>query len=138
MGEWMKRLIEKHKHQLKYSKRVCANCQGLVERSQVDHSIFCERCDFVIRSATRKVQKVAEILSPYATRFEIAEDIVIERRGEDLWCVLVFGGTVLDGDLNRHYEPLPSGRTAEFIAATRFTLEDAYTIAKRYEKNESR
>lgn len=130
----MMRLKEKFQYWIKYSKRICANCQGLVERSQVDHSIFCERCDFVIRSATRKVQKVAEILSPYATRFEIAEDIVIERRGEDLWCVLVFGGTVLDGDLNRHYEPMPSNRTEEFIAATRFSLEDAFSIAKRYEK----
>jgi len=132
MGEWMKRLIEKH--QLKYSKCVCASCRGLVERSQVNHSIFCERCDFVIRSATRKVQKVVEILSPYATRFEIAEDITIEKRGQDLWCVVVFGGTVLDSDLNRHYEPMPSSRTEEFVAATRFSLKDAFSIAKRYEK----
>lgn len=129
------RLKEKFQHWIKYSKCVCPNCQQLVERSQVDYSIFCKLCEFTIRNKFAKVQKVAEILSPYATCFEIAEDITIEKRGEDLWCVSVFGKTVLDRDLNRHYEPLPSGRTAEFIAATRFTLEDAYTIAKRYEEN---
>lgn len=134
MGEWMKRLIEKLKHWLKYSKCVCPNCQQLVERSQVDYSIFCKLCEFTIRNKLAKVQKVAEILSSYATRFEIAEDITIEKRGEDLWCVSVFGKTVLDRGLNRHYEPLPSKRTEEFIAATQFSLEDAYTIAKRYEK----
>lgn len=131
----MMRLKEKFQHWIKYSKCVCPNCQQLVERSQVDYSIFCKLCEFTIRNKFAKVQKVAEILSPYATCFEIAEDITIEKRGEDLWCVSVFGKTVLDRDLNRHYEPLPSGRTAEFIAATRFTLEDAYTIAKRYEEN---
>lgn len=131
-------MFEKLKHWIKYSKCVCPNCQESVERSQVDYSIFCERCEIIIRSENRKVQKVAEILSQYATRFQIAEDIAIERRGEGKWCVQVFGGTVLDRDLNRHYEPMPSSRTEEFIAATRFTLEDAYTIAKRYEENEPR
>lgn len=127
------KLIEKLKHRLKYSKHICPDCQGLVERQQVDHSIFCVRCEFVIRSKFAKVQKVAEILSPYATRFEIAEDITIEKRGNDLWCVTVFGGTVLNRNLERLYEPMPGNRTDEFIAATRFTLEDAFTIAKRYE-----
>lgn len=131
-------MFEKLKHWIKYSKCVCPNCQELVERSQVDYSIFCERCEIIIRSENRKVQKVAEILSQYATRFQIAEDIAIERRGEGKWCVQVFGGTVLDRDLNRHYEPMPSSRTEEFIAATRFTLEDAFTIAKRYEEHETR
>ncbi len=130
------KLIEKLKHRLKYSKHICPSCQSLVERSQVDHSIFCELCEFAIRSKFAKVQKVAEILSPYATRFEIAEDVTIEKRGKDLWCVVVFGGTVLDSDLNRHYEPMPSSRTEEFIAATRFSLEDAYSVAKRYESKD--
>lgn len=80
-----------------------------------------------------RVEELEKMLKQ-ATRFEIAEDIVIEKRGKDKWCVVVFGGTVLDSDLNRHYEPMPSSRTAEFIAATRFTLEDAYTIAKRYKE----
>lgn len=74
-------------------------------------------------------------LLQYATRFEIAEDVMIEKRGKDKWCVQVFGGTVLDKDLSRHYEPSPSNRTEEFIAATRFTLEDAYNLARKYIDN---
>lgn len=72
-----------------------------------------------------------------ATRFEVAQDLHIERRGEGRWCVLVFGGTVLDRDLNRHYEPMSSSRTEEFISATRFSLEEAFDIAKRYDENET-
>lgn len=67
-----------------------------------------------------------------ATRFQVAEDIAVEKRGENAWCVSVYG-TVVDRDLNRHYEPSPSNRTDEFIAATRFTLEEAFNIAQRYE-----
>lgn len=66
-----------------------------------------------------------------ATRFEIAEDVFVEKRGENSWCVSVFG-TVVDRDLKRCYEPMPSSRTEEFIAATRFTLEEAFDIAQRY------
>jgi hypothetical protein len=74
----------------------------------------------------------AEQMLKMATRFQIAEDIAIEKRGKDLWCVSVFGGTVLDRELQRHYEPMPSSRTEEFIAATRFDLEEAFSIARRY------
>ena len=70
-----------------------------------------------------------------ATRFEIAEDIAVEQRSKDRWCVSAFGGTVVDRDLQRHYEPMPSNRTEEFIAATRFSLEEAFDIAQRYNKN---
>jgi hypothetical protein len=101
-----------------------APCRGILSNK---HSLL----EFLKLLLKRK-QKVAEILSPYATRFEIAEDITIEKRGNDLWCVTVFGGTVLNRNLERLYEPLPGNRTDEFIAATRFTLEDAFTIAKRY------
>ena len=125
-------MFDKIAHWIKYSKHICVECQGSVTRAQAKHSIFCERCELAIRSANRKPVLVAEILSKYATRFEIAEDIAIEKRGKDLWCVSVFGGTVLDRDLNRHYEPMPSSRTEEFIAATRFDLDEAFSIAKRY------
>jgi hypothetical protein len=70
-----------------------------------------------------------------ATCFQIAEDVFVEKRGEEKWCVQSFGGTVVDRDLNRHYEPMPSNRTEEFIAATRFNLEEAFEIAKRYNEN---
>ncbi len=76
----------------------------------------------------------AEQMLKMATRFQIAEDIAIEKRGENRWCVVVFGGTVIDCDLNRHYEPMPSSRTEEFIAATRFDLDEAFSIAKRYDE----
>ena len=69
-----------------------------------------------------------------AVRFQIADDIHIEKRGENRWCVSAFGGTVVDRDLQRHYEPMPSNRTEEFIAATRFTLAEAFDIAQRFDK----
>jgi hypothetical protein len=67
-----------------------------------------------------------------AVRFQINEDVFVEKRGEDAWCVSAFGGTVVDRDLQRHYEPMPSSRTDEFIAATRFSLSEAMSIADRY------
>lgn len=67
-----------------------------------------------------------------ATSFQVAEDLTIEKRGESTWCVKYFGSTVLDRELERHYEPMPSGRTEEFIAATRFTLDEAFEIASAY------
>ncbi len=66
-----------------------------------------------------------------ATRFQLNEDVAIEKRGEDKWCVNIFG-SVLDCDLNRYYEPMPSNRTDEFINMTRFSLEEAFDIANRY------
>jgi hypothetical protein len=73
----------------------------------------------------------AEQMLKMATRFQIAEDIAIEKRGENRWCVSVLG-TVVDRELQRHYEPMPSSRTEEFIAATRFDLDEAFEIARRY------
>jgi hypothetical protein len=70
-----------------------------------------------------------------AVRFQIADDIHIEKRGENRWCVSAFGGTVVDRELQRHYEPMPSSRTEEFIAATRFDLDEAFEIARRYNKD---
>lgn len=69
-----------------------------------------------------------------AVRFQVGEDVFVEKRGEDAWCVSAFGGTVVDRDLQRHYEPMSSNRTEEFIAATRFSIEEAFDIAERYDK----
>ena len=71
-----------------------------------------------------------------AVRFQIAEDVFVEKRGEGKWCVQAFGGTVVDRELNRHYEPMPSSRTEEFIAATRFSLDEAFDIAKKFNERE--
>ena len=73
-----------------------------------------------------------ELLLERAVRFQVDEDVYVEKRGEDAWCVSVYGGAVLDRDLQRHREPMPSNRTDEFIAATRFTLSEAMSIADRY------
>lgn len=71
-----------------------------------------------------------------ATRFQIAEDVFVEKRGKDKWCVRAFGNTVVDRDLKRQYEPMPSSRTDEFVAATRFTLDEAFDIAKKFNERE--
>lgn len=71
-----------------------------------------------------------EMLS-LAICFQIDEDIFIEKRGNEKWCVKVFA-SVLDRDLNRHYEPMPSNRNDEFINNTRFSLYEAFDIAKKY------
>jgi hypothetical protein len=73
-----------------------------------------------------------ELLLERAVRFQVGEDVYVEKRGEDAWCVSVFGGTVLDRDLQRHCEPMPSNRTDEFVTATRFSLSEAMSIADRY------
>lgn len=67
-----------------------------------------------------------------AVCFQLAEDVFVEKRGEGKWCVRAFGNTVVDRDLKRQYEPMPSSRTDEFIAATRFSLDEAFDIARRY------
>lgn len=67
-----------------------------------------------------------------ATCFQISEDLTIEKRGENKWCVKVFGFTVVNRNLERLGEPMPSNRTDEFIEATRFSLEEAFEIAQAY------
>ena len=69
-----------------------------------------------------------------ATCFMIAEDITVEKRGDEKWCVLVFGQSVLDKDMNRIYEPSPSNRSEEFIKSTRFSLNDAFYLALEYKE----
>lgn len=69
-----------------------------------------------------------------ATRFDLGDDVTIEKRGQDKWCVKVFETTVLDKGLHRIFEAMPSSRTPEFISSTRFTLEEAFEIATRYMK----
>lgn len=76
-------------------------------------------------------------LLEFATRFELTDEVALQKRGNNRWAVNVFGGSVLDKDMNRHYEPMPSSRTEEFISATRFSLEDAYTLARKYIERES-
>jgi len=66
-------------------------------------------------------------------RLEYADLWVEARRGRDgvkRW-VVSNGASVMDRDRHLIYEPMPSSRTDEFIAATRFTLEEAIDMAKK-------
>jgi len=86
-----------------------------------------------INKLGNEIDKLESMLNR-AVRFQVGEDVYVEKRGENAWCVSAFGGTVVDRDLQRHYEPMPSNRTEEFIAATRFSLEEAFDIAQRFDK----
>ena len=67
-----------------------------------------------------------------ATRFQLEEDVSIEKRGASSWCVKVIDTSVLDRNLNRLHESMPSNRTQEFIDSTRFTLDEAFQLATAY------
>lgn len=58
-------------------------------------------------------------------------DVTIERRGQDVWAVHV-GGSVVDRDLKRRYQPLPSAQYAVFLEETRFPLPEALRIAEKW------
>jgi hypothetical protein len=68
-----------------------------------------------------------------AVRFQVDEDVFVEKCGKDRWCVVIFS-SVLDRNLVRHYASLPSNTTEEFINNTQFTLEEALQLADRYSK----
>lgn len=72
-----------------------------------------------------------------ATRFQYDTDISIEKRSENQWCVCVGSGWVLSKEADVMFEPMPSNRTDDFIAATRFTLAQAFEIAERFRKEEN-
>lgn len=66
-----------------------------------------------------------------ATSFKLDEELTIEKRGQNQWCVKYFND-VVNRNLDRQYEPMPSNRTSEFINDTRFTLDEAFDIARKY------
>lgn len=70
-------------------------------------------------------------LLEFATQFMVDENIYIEKRSNNSWCVKVVS-TILDRDLNRYYEPFPSNQSDEFKRLTRFTLDEAFAISFRY------
>ncbi len=76
-----------------------------------------------------------EEMLKYATCFSINEIIKIEKRNDDKWAIVVFETSVIDKNLKRHYEPLPSQRTKEFNSLTRFSLKEAFDIANQYKDN---
>lgn len=64
-----------------------------------------------------------------ATRYQLPGGATIEDRGYGKWCIKD-GGSVLARDDTWVWEPQPSSRTDEFIAASRFTLQEAFDRAK--------
>lgn len=61
--------------------------------------------------------------------FRLARDVAVVKRGDDKW--VVFNGcSVLNRDDEWEYEPLPSSREEDFIARTRFSLEEAFRLGE--------
>lgn len=65
-----------------------------------------------------------------AVKFEIdaPRRVYVEKRGDGKWAVTC-SGEVLSDDGSWEYEPMPSGRSEDFIKRTRFDLADAITRA---------
>lgn len=56
--------------------------------------------------------------------------ISVVARGLETW-VVTNGVEVLNGDMEWEYEPMPSNRSEEFIARTRFYLDKALDLANQ-------
>lgn len=69
-----------------------------------------------------KEEELEKLLAK-AVKFEIGEDIYVEKRSA-LWAV-IRNGFCLNTDDEFEYEPFPSSRTEEFFQRTRFELNDA-------------
>lgn len=70
-----------------------------------------------------------ERTDPNARYFEVK----VSRRSDDKWAVVCLDQVWCHGEWEHEkwvYEALPSNRTAEFIANTRFPLEEAIEIAQ--------
>lgn len=69
-----------------------------------------------------------EELLKRAVVFRLTKNATIEKRADDKWAVVDNG--VLNKDLQWEYEPMPSSRTDEFIARTRFdSIDEALRAA---------
>lgn len=73
-----------------------------------------------------------EELLAMATRFQLTDDIAVERRGDGVWAVTTSTRSCVNTYLEREFEPMPSWRDEDFIARTRFNFEDAFALADRY------
>jgi hypothetical protein len=63
-----------------------------------------------------------------ATEFTLTADLVIASRGHGKWAVTDRFQNVLNRDQEWEHEPMPSNRTDEFIARTRFSLDEAFSL----------
>jgi hypothetical protein len=58
-------------------------------------------------------------------------DLLVEERSPGRWAIR-YGSECLKRNGKLVYEPLPSARSAAFLAATRFDLDEALAIARKY------
>lgn len=80
-------------------------------------------------SVNQQIERLAGLLD-LATEFRIpGSRISVQWRGKHDWCVFE-GGTVLNKAGDWEYEPLPSSRSEEFTAHTRFDRDTAIRLAK--------
>lgn len=70
-----------------------------------------------------------------ALSFRVDSEITIVHRGSTGWAVST-GSATVNTDLEEEYEPMPSGRSEDYISRTRFSLEKAFDIARDYIANE--
>lgn len=66
-----------------------------------------------------------------AESFRLGRYLTVQRRGNDRWAVATVG-MVVNPDLEEEYEMNPSSRTDEFIERTRYSLDEAFSIAKAF------
>lgn len=64
-----------------------------------------------------------------AISFKISGNVYVESRGAGIWAVTSGGRSVLNSDGEWEFEPMPSSRTDEFIARTRFSFSDAWALS---------
>lgn len=77
----------------------------------------------------RRIEELEDLLA-LATEFRIpGSRISVQWRGKQDWCVFE-GGTVLNKAGDWEYEPLPSSRSEDFVAHTRFDRDTAIRLAK--------
>lgn len=70
-----------------------------------------------------------------ALSFRFDSHLTIVHRGSTGWAVST-GTATVNSDLENEYEPMPSSRTDDYIARTRFSLPRAFEIAQAYVEQE--
>ena len=73
----------------------------------------------------------AETLLSTASEFRLPHGLVIQKRGANQWAI-TDDCSVLNANGRWEFEPHPSNRDEEFIARTRFTLDEALEHAEAY------
>lgn len=83
-----------------------------------------------VRDLSKRLAEAERRLA-MATEFTLGDDLIISSRGHGKWAVKDRFSNVMNAAREWEYEPMPSSRTHEFIARTRFSLEEAFALAQR-------